>query len=213
MACCLMGSQISCGTSRRDANPRCVSLDEIWLGLAGFDELIGVRNPRPLDQLLVQRFTDAELAHRARCGHSTRRRESTEDRQFYEKWRLERLRAMCEFSTRSPQHEPAGRMDEAAFGKREAVLAKSAGAKAGRLKQAAEMTRFVDLSERLSARPKAQDRVVPVLLFAQRCNPFAPYGKFVVAATVMFAACGFPSISRIRIEMIRIDRASINGDS
>lgn len=35
------------------------------------------------------------------------------------------------------------------------------------------MTRLVVLSERLSTRANAQDRVVPVLLPEQRSNPFA----------------------------------------
>lgn len=109
--------------------------DEIWLGLAGFGELIGLRIARLFEQLLLHRFMGAERGHRARRGYATRRRESDEGRQLCEKWHLERLRAVREFSTRSPQHEPACGMDEAGFD-REPVLAKSARAKAvGRTKQ------------------------------------------------------------------------------
>lgn len=104
--------------------------DEIRLELAGFGELIGLRNARPLEQLLLHRFTDAERVHRARRGYATRRWKSAEGRQFFARnMHLERLSASCEFSTRSPQHEPAYGMDEAEF-EREAVLAKSARAKA-----------------------------------------------------------------------------------
>lgn len=39
------------------------------------------------------------------------------------------------------------------------------------------MTQLVDLSEGLYARAKAQDLVVPALLFEQRCNPFARHGQ------------------------------------
>lgn len=55
---------------------------------------------------------------------------------FAKGWHLERLRAICEFSSRSPQHEPPYRIDEAALGKREEVLAKRARANVvGREKQ------------------------------------------------------------------------------
>lgn len=74
-------------------------LDQTRLGLAGFGRLIGLRNARPLDQLLLHRFTDAERVHRARRGYAIRRRESNVGRQFLEKWHLERFRAICELST------------------------------------------------------------------------------------------------------------------
>lgn len=39
------------------------------------------------------------------------------------------------------------------------------------------MTRFIDLTERLSTRAQAQDRVVWVVLSEQRCNPFTGHGE------------------------------------
>lgn len=53
------------------------------------------------------------------------------------------------------------------------------------------MTRFVDLSKRLSARAKAQDRVVPALLSEQRCIPFARHGEV--------RGAGHTDVRRLRI--------------
>lgn len=68
------------------------------------------------------------------------------------------------------------------------------------------MTQLVVLSERLSTRAKAQDRVVPVLLLNSAALPLPGMGQFVAPATLMLAACGAPSISSIRTELISIIR-------
>lgn len=129
-------------------------------------------------------------------------------RQYCEKWHLERLRAICEFSTRSPQHEPASGMDEAGLA-REATLAKSARAKAvGRTKQLT--------SHGLLLCPKGSPLAPKLKIMACRffclnsaAIPLPGMGKFVATAMVLFAACGFPNISSIRIELVTINRPII----
>lgn len=86
------------------------------------------------------------------------------------------------------------------------VLAKFYSGESGRPNEAVEMTRPVDLAERLSVLAKAQDRVLPTRLPEPAGIPLPGEGKFVAPATVMFAAWGLPSISSIRTESIRIMR-------
>lgn len=140
-----------------------------------------------------------------RRGYATRRRESTKGRQLCDRWHLERLRAICEIGTRSPQHEPTCRIDEAAFG------------------SARPFSTNLLARERSVARNSLNGTVCVICL---KGSPLAPrlkivscgvfslngaavflvgMGKFVATATVMFATCGSPSITGIRIELTGIN--------
>lgn len=69
----------------------------------------------------------------------------------------------------------------------------------------------VDLSEMLSACAKAQDRVVPVILPGQRCNPFARHGEVLGAARS--GVRGLRSvISSVGTELIGIMRPIVVND-
>lgn len=188
-ACCRRWAQVSCGgSSRRDAVPQCESLCSATKPRrrAPVAELIGLRNARPLEHLLLHRFTDAERSLRAATPQRGATRLKVDN---CAKMTSRASPCHCEFSTRSPQHEPACRRDEAAFGKCNSVFVKSARAK--RLSEkTAEMTWLLICPKCSPLVPKL--KIVSCRLFYLDSDaiPLPAMAKFLELPEVVFAVCG-----------------------